>query len=378
LVALQESLTIEWYDESGLQPQALNTRAKYLFSTELLDAYYFTALQPADDSHAKRNLGRTLFFDPILSLDVNRACASCHKPDLAFTDGQAKSTATGLTGTVQRNAPTLVNAVFAKAYFYDLRATPLQNQFEHVVFSEKEFNTSYAEIVSRLQQSEEYGQLFKDAFGKNANISKQTITEALEAYVASLRSYNTPVDAYLRGDEVALSDEVKHGFNLFMGKANCGTCHFAPTFSGLVPPFFDDSETEILGVPATAENKMLDADVGRAGGVLKQSAPIYRHSFKTTTVRNVALTGPYMHNGVYKTLEEIIEFYNKGGGSGYGFEVPYQTLPADSLGLSANEKSALIAFMDALTDTTGLSRTPTQLPKFKDEQLNNRVIGGSY
>lgn len=378
LIELQETLGIPWYETTGLSPQPVNSREKQLFSTELLNPYYFASLQPEEDNAYLRELGRYLFFDPILSQDVTRSCASCHKPELAFTDGQPKSIATGEVGTVNRNAPTLVNAVFAKSFFYDLRAKPLESQFEHVVFSDKEFNSSYAEITTRLNQSAEYRDLFKKAFASNEGITKHTVTSALAAYVLSLRSFNSPIDKYMRGENVELTPDVKHGFNLFMGKANCGTCHFAPTFSGLVPPFFDDSESEVLGVPATSANQSLDTDLGRAAGVIKQSAPIYEHSFKTVTVRNIALTAPYMHHGVYKTLDEVIEFYNKGGGQGFGYDVPYQTLPADSLGLTKPEQQALIAFMNALTDTTGLTGKPQRLPMVEDEALNKRPIGGKY
>ena len=166
-----------------------------------------------------------------------------------------------------------------------------------------------------------------------------------------------------------------------MGKAACGTCHFAPTFAGLVPPHFKESEGEVLGVPATIDtiNPKLDTDLGRFdNGRMKERADHMRNAFKTVTVRNVALTGPYMHNGVYSTLEEVVDFYNRGGGLGLGLDVPNQTLSGDALDLTQGDIKDLVIFMETLTDTTGLTQIPVVLPQFDDEKLNKRVIGGKY
>lgn len=379
LVHIQMHLNIEGYYETLSFPIAYKDSATQLFETSFFDQYYFTTLTAGEDNATMKELGKYLFFDPILSANNQRSCASCHNPQRAFTDGDERSLAMDREGTVDRNSPGLINAVFAKSYFHDLRANPLEMQFEHVIFSEKEFNTSYAEITNRLSKSEEYKSLFKEAFEKEeAEISKYTITTALASYVASLQSFNSPVDQYLKREQDELKQEVKDGFNLFMGKATCGTCHFAPTFAGLVPPYFDESESEILGVPETAENKTLDPDLGRARAKFDFASEIYEHSFKTPTVRNVELTAPYMHNGVYQTLDQVIDFYNFGGGEGLGYSVPYQTLPPDSLHLTDYEIGALMAFMNALTDTTGLTAKPKTLPKIDDPKLNARVIGGEY
>jgi cytochrome c peroxidase len=138
-----------------------------------------------------------------------------------------------------------------------------------------------------------------------------------------------------------------------MGKANCATCHFAPTFSGLVPPFYTENESEILGVFGSPNIISLDEDEGRSNNQIKsEKAWIYEKSFKTTTVRNVELTSPYFHNGAYNTLEEVLDFYNNGGGKGRGIEVQNQTLPEDKLDLSEKEIKELIAFMKSLTDNS--------------------------
>jgi cytochrome c peroxidase len=153
----------------------------------------------------------------------------------------------------------------------------------------------------------------------------------------------------VRGDKSQLTQEQKLGFNLFMGKAKCGTCHFMPLFNGTVPPAFKKIESEVIGVPKTKAGKILDDDEGRYA--IYNLAP-YRNAFKTVTVRNAEFTAPYMHNGVYNTLEEVVDFYNKGGGTGLGLTVDNQTLPFDKLNLDSKEQKAIVAFMKSLSDTS--------------------------
>jgi cytochrome c peroxidase len=142
-----------------------------------------------------------------------------------------------------------------------------------------------------------------------------------------------------------LSDEEKLGFNLFMGKGQCATCHFFPLFNGTVPPAFAKSESEILGTPSALNNQRLDTDSGK---FKTTGMELHRHAFKTPTIRNVALTAPYMHNGVYKTLDQVVDFYDRGGGIRLGFSVPNQTLPDTKLNLTKAEQQALVTFMKAL------------------------------
>jgi cytochrome c peroxidase len=171
-------------------------------------------------------------------------------------------------------------------------------------------------------------------------------------YIRSLARWNSPFDRYARGETDALDPAARRGFNLFMGKAACATCHFPPAFNGVVPPRYIETESEVLGVPEKfpATPLVLDPDPGR--GIVHLN-PIFQNAFKTPTVRNVALTAPYMHNGSMETLEDVMDFYNAGGGAGLGLDVPNQTLPTDSLGLTRREMDDVIAFMKALTDTTG-------------------------
>jgi len=384
LLAVQRSLQVEEMHEVDKRPTALNLQADNLFAENLLNADYYANL--GDDSNLDKRaaLGKLLFFDPVLSSNNERSCASCHHPDKAFTDGLDKSLALNGNGKIQRNAPTLINSVYAEHYFYDLREPQLERQVKHVVLDNKEFNTDFFEISEKLSQSQTYRQLFAEAYPEypEYQLSKWSISNALACYIAELRSFDSPVDQYIRDEKATISPEVERGFNLFMGKASCGTCHFAPTFSGNVPPYYMESESEVLGVPASKDtiNPQLDPDLGRVASSRPDfEAPFYAHSFKTVTVRNAALTAPYMHNGVYDSLEEVIDFYNKGGGAGMGMDVPYQTLPDAPLNLNEQEVSDLAAFMEALTDTTGLTSVPVSLPAFEGKpEWNSRRVGGGY
>jgi cytochrome c peroxidase len=158
----------------------------------------------------------------------------------------------------------------------------------------------------------------------------------------------------MRGEKAAMNDTETRGFNLFMGKGKCGTCHFVPLFSGVNPPTFTKIDAEIIGVPATNDtlNARLDTDWGK---YLTHKIPLHKNAFKTPTLRNIALTAPYMHNGVFKTLEDVIDFYDRGGGAGLGLELENQTLPAEKLNLSKWEKEAIISFLETLTDTSSLN-----------------------
>jgi cytochrome c peroxidase len=168
---------------------------------------------------------------------------------------------------------------------------------------------------------------------------------AIGSYIRSLVFLNSRFDEYMRGDKSKLSTEEINGFNLFMGKAKCGTCHYMPLFNGTFPPRFARIEAEVIGVPKSKKENTIDPDMGRYA-VLKVES--FKHAFKTSTVRNAALTAPYMHNGVFNSLEEVMDFYNKGGGTGLGIKIANQTLPFDSLSLSRKEQDDIIAFIKSL------------------------------
>lgn len=344
--------------ESGGDPEfikqtsAWNAGSKSIFGNDFLNPYFFTDLKQGEDSPQLRKLGEALFYDTAISGDGKISCATCHQPGKAFADGMPKSLSNIQGKTVLRNSPTLINAVYADRFFYDLRAFTLEQQAEHVIFNPDEFNTAYSAIIKKLAESDKYAAQFKAVFGKG-KITREKFSKALASYVLSLRSFNSDFDKYVRDESGELSQEVKNGFNLFMGKANCATCHFAPTFAGLVPPLYSENESEILGVLADPKAKQprLDSDEGRwSNTILSEYAWIYEKSFKTNTVRNAGLTAPYFHNGAYSTLEEVIDFYDNGGGGGLGLNVSNQTLSPDPLNLTANEKQELIAFINALND----------------------------
>lgn len=344
--------------ESLSNTSGWNAKSSSLFSNDFLDPYFFTDLKKEEDSEALRSLGQQLFYDPIVSGDQKMSCATCHDPKKGLTDGAAKSMSNLQGQTVLRNAPTLLNAVYADRFFYDMRAFTLEQQVEHVIFSADEFNTAYSEILQKLNAKPHYQAQFKKLFGKQ-EFDRQQFAKALASYVLSLNSFNSVFDRFIRNETATLSKDVQNGFNLFMGKANCGTCHFAPTFSGLVPPFYNENESEILGVLANPKESIgrLDTDKGRyANQIYSEKAPIYEHSFKTTTVRNVGLTAPYFHNGAYETLEQVVDFYNKGGGEGLGLAVYNQTLSPDPLNLTEKEIKELIAFMKSLNDVSILDQ----------------------
>ncbi len=331
-----------------------NVSNKNFFSSDFLDPYFFTILKSSEDNNELRNLGKEIFFDENLSDNGKMSCATCHLPEKGFADGEAKSLSNAEGKTVLRNSPSLYNAVFAKRFFYDMRAFYLEQQAEHVIYNSDEFNTSYESIIKKLKTKPDYKKAFRKAF-KNGDIDKQNFSKALSSYVSSLYSFDSDFDRFMR-NEKEISDDAKKGFNLFMGKANCATCHFAPHFSGLVPPFFNENESEVLGVtkkPIKISPLEIDSDQGRIkSNVKKEDSWIYENSFKTMTVRNIALTKPYFHNGAFNTLEEVLDFYNEGGGEGLGLKIKNQTLPADKLNLTETEIKQIIAFLNSLTDVS--------------------------
>lgn len=358
------ALIAEAREQANVKPvnesRLLKPEAVTFFDRDAFYADFYSSVVDAKSSPEKIELGRVLFFDPILSKNNDRSCASCHQPKRAFTDGMTKSLS--LTGQpILRNTPTLLNAALQNFQFYDMRSTTLEAQAQDVVENKDEMHGSLLEAVANLSQVPAYQAAFAKAFNRDT-ITSENIQYALASYVRSLSSLNSPFDLYMRGDSTQLSVEQIEGFNLFMGKAQCGICHFMPLFNGTVPPSYTDTESEVIGVPAKVEweRATIDGDAGRY--TISQMEQL-RFAFKTPTVRNAALTAPYMHNGVYKTLEEVVKFYNKGGGAGIGIDLPNQTLPFDSLQLTTAEQTKVIAFIHALTDTTGLTSIPGPMEK---------------
>ena len=326
----------------------LNQQVKTLFD---VDAFNVNAFSPGPEFHAtaaKVELGEKLFYDVSLSGTHRRSCASCHQPDLAFTDGLARNTDIhNPSKLLTRNVPTLLNAALQSNYFYDNRSLTLEDQALEVIISKQEMDGSMEAILKSVSANKSYQSLFSKAFfvkNKQA-ISIDQVTNALASYVRSLTKINSRFDEYMRDTENALSKEEVNGFNLFMGKAKCATCHFVPLFNGVTPPKYLQSEVEVLGVPSSLSDSTLDADLGYYNVVGVDS---YKNGFKIPSIRNIKKTAPYMHNGIYKTLEQVMEFYDNGGGAGLGMKLSNQTLSRDPLHLTAKEKGDIIAFMESL------------------------------
>lgn len=359
-------------------PDAINKQAQSLFTNTSFKPDFYAPNLGTDVSSrsAAIELGKYLFFDPVLSHDMNRSCASCHQPEKGFTDGLPKALA--LSGNkLGRNTPTILNAALQANLFWDSRVTYLEEQIENVTNNIDELHGNFDEAVSRLIKSDAYKTLFKRAFKGKADtmITASGIRTAIAAYERSLVSMNSRFDRHIRGEAQLLSLSEINGFNLFMGKAACGTCHFMPLFNGTVPPQYSKTEWEVLGTPANDQNKELDEDLGRYH---VKKMDWHKYAFKTPTVRNAALTAPYMHNGCYQTLEQVMDFYNKGGGKGMGMRLDNQTLPFDELNLSEAEQKDMIAFMRSLTDTSGMTNIPVSLPAIDDADASKRKVGGTY
>ena len=354
LLKVQKELNIPSSSDKYEKTASWNAYSENIFSEDFLNPYYYSLLKAENDTPALNELGKQIFYDTSISKSGKISCASCHKPELAFTDGLPKSLTSTEGVYVSRNSPSLLNAVFSDRYFYDMRAYDLEEQAEHVIENHLEFNTNFPEILKKINTRTDYVVLFKVAFNnENNKITRSQFSAALSSYIISLQSFNSKFDQYVLGKTNKISNDVKKGFNLFMGKANCATCHFAPTFSGLVPPLYKENESEVLGVLKSPKILEVDSDLGRFNnGIAIDNYSVFNNSFKTTTVRNTELTAPYFHNGAYKTLDEVIDFYNEGGASGKGlsYEVPNQTLPSDKLNLSKKEIKQLKAFINSLTD----------------------------
>lgn len=315
------------------------------------DAFNVNAFTPGPAFHitaAKVELGEKLFYDASLSGTGTRSCASCHRPDIAFTDGLAKNTDIhDPAKLLKRNVPTLLIAALQSNYFYDMRALTLEDQVNDVINNKMEMDGSMDAIIKYVAADKTYRYLFNKAFpSKTGNkISADEVKNALASYVRSLTKLNSRFDEYMRGNEKALSKQELNGFNLFMGKAKCATCHFIPLFNGITPPKYVMSETEVLGVPVSATDSTLDSDPGYYNVIGVDS---YKYAFKIPTLRNINKTAPYMHNGAYQTLEQVMEFYDKGGGAGIGINLPNQTLLTEPLHLTETEKKDIIAFIKSL------------------------------
>lgn len=283
---------------------------------------------PKDNSltAARIALGRRLFFDPILSADHTVACASCHQPDHGFASLEAKPR--GIRGQqAARRAPSLLNRAFGNSFFWDGRAATLEDQALQPIENPVEMGSSVADAVKRLREQKDYQSKFAAAF--DDGVTATNLGKALASFERVLLRGDSRIDRFRKGGaQDVLTLEERQGLWLYESKAQCWRCHSGANFS--------DEAYHNTGVSFGKP----PADLGRFA-ITKIEAD--RGKFKTPTLRGVALTGPYMHDGSLKTLEEVIEFYNKGGGANSNLDPAIHPLK-----LSPEEMRALAAFLRAL------------------------------
>lgn len=293
---------------------------------------------PAENAHTPERelLGKSLFFDPRLSGSGWISCASCHNPTLSYGDGLALGIGDGME-TLGRRTPTVLNLAWSTSMFWDGRAASLEEQALGPIQAEGEMNLSLEELESRILDIPAYAPLFEAAYPGEA-IDREQIARAIAVFERTLVSGEAPFDRWVKGDEDALSPQAKHGFEVFMD-SGCATCHSGWRLSD--DGFYD------IGVAGE--------DPGR-GAIIPVSSVQY--AFKTPTLREVSRRGPYMHDGSLETLEEVVDFYDRGGDAGR----PNQSEHVKPLGLSADEKAALVSFMESLTGPAPQIQLP-ELPR---------------
>ncbi len=272
----------------------------------------------------KAALGKTLFFDSRLSRNQDMSCATCHAPDKRWSDGRKIALGAEEVSNARRT-PTVLNSAWLTTLMWDGRANSLESQAVLPITTAHEMNYDLTELVTRLQKIAGYGPLFAKAYGDDA-VNEQRITKALASFQRTLVSENAPFDAWVAGDETAISDAAKNGFLLFNDKAQCAACHKTWRFT-------DDSFHDI-GLPTD--------DLGR-GAILPVQVTIMQHAFKTPSLRDLPENGPFMHNGSMQTLEEVIKHYEDGG-------IQRASLSPEMKGfeLTEAERQQLIAFLETL------------------------------
>ena len=294
----------------------------------------------------KVELGKMLFFDRRLSGDGTMSCATCHIPEMGFSDGQAISLNYPTTKN-WRNSPTLINVAFSRFLFHDGRVETLEDQALFPMMSAFEMNQNLDFLEEEIRSVPEYRELFKKVFGSE-DITRKRIAMAIAAFERTIISLNVPLDKYLQGNREVFSPEAELGYEIFIGKGKCADCHYGVNlidnkFHALNVPEHPDFQSDPR-VAATRrfvaklyhyeDYRTLQEDPGRY--LITKDKKDWR-AFKTPTLRDIAKTGPYMHNGVFETLEEVIDFFDRGGGPGNTAVKP--------LSLSDAEKQALKIFM---------------------------------
>ena len=289
-------------------------------------------------TEAKVELGRRLFFDAQLSRDSTVSCSSCHEPERSFSDG--RTVARGIDdkeGT--RNVPALINRVYGRSFFWDGRAHSLEEQALLPMVNPDEMGNTHEEILRRLGASGSYRRQFVGAFGAD-EITEERVAQAIASFVRTLVSGNSPFDRFEHlGDTAALSESARRGLALFRGRARCALCHTGGLFT--------DERFHNTGV-TWRDGELLDS-----GRFVITGKNAHRGAFKTPTLRDVARTGPYMHDGSLATLEEVVDFYDRGGNIN-----PYQDPDIQPLDLTLQEKESLLAFLRSLSGEMRFGRAP--------------------
>ena len=289
---------------------------------------------------AKIELGKQLYFDGRLSKNNAISCAFCHNPGTGFADPRQTSIGVG-GGVGGRQSPTVYNTGLNHVQFWDGRARSLEEQAIGPIHNPVEMAETHEHVVAKLGKIKGYQQQFRAVFGTDVNL--QGIAEAIAAYERTVLSTNSAFDKYVLGAQKAMDEAAVRGLALFKGKARCILCHNGPNFT--------DNQFHNLGVPQVGPMK---EDLGRFA---VSRAEKDRGAFKTPTLRSITETAPYMHDGAFKTLEEVVEFMDQGGGSN-----PNLSPLVKPLSLTAEEKSDLVAFLKALAGEPIPFSMP-QLPK---------------
>src|SRR3990170_1938907 len=299
----------------------------------------------------KIELGKKLFFDRRLSGDGTMSCATCHNPEQAYTDGLEISLNYPTTRN-WRNSPTLINVAYQQFLFHDGRARSLEEQALFPMMSAFEMNRNLDFVEEVIRSVPEYVEEFKKVFG-DGDITRQRMAMAIAAFERTLVSRNPPLDRYLRGDRKALSAEAKKGYEIFTGKGRCADCHDGVSLSD--SKFFALNAPENLEQekdPRVAATRRFVAKINHYEDFrnLKEDPGRYLitkdkkdwKAFRTPTLWEISRTGPYMHNGIFETLDEAIEFFDQGGGK--------DNTALKPLDLSVEEKKQLKTFLvEALT-----------------------------
>jgi cytochrome c peroxidase len=312
---------------------------------------------PGREAPDLADLGQRLFHDKRLSRGDVRSCATCHDPARGFADGLPTPRSLDPAVTL-RHTPTLLYAPLHAAQMWDGRTLTPEQQALNVIHARAEMGLTAQELVEKLAALPAYrGAIDPDPGGDGAS----TVARALVAFENErLVPADAPIDRFARGEEGALSPDERAGLDVFAGAGRCTRCHVPPLFGGSRPRDFAVPVFAVLGVPADAKGKALDADRGR-GAVTGR--PADERSFKTPTARDVARTAPYFHHGRFATLEEVVDFYNRGGGRGLGLTVENQDPDVRPLKLTPEQTRVALVFMrTGLLDASLAEAPPGLIP----------------